>query len=121
MRNFRTLEVWRKAHQLVLIVYKVTKKFPKEELYGLTSQMRRAGTSIPTNIAEGCAKYSQLDFARYLNISLGSDQELEYLSFLSFELGYIKETEYVDLDARIHEVKAMLISLNNKVHKTINK
>lgn len=115
MKNYKDLIVWQKAHQLVLGVYKVTRSFPKEEQYNLTSQIRRAATSSPTNIAEGCGKFTQADFARYLQHAQGSAQEVEYLSLLSYELGYIKEEEYKILDGLANEVKAMLISLIKKV------
>jgi four helix bundle protein len=117
MKNYRNLIVWQKAQALVLRVYKVTKSFPKEEQYNLTSQIRKAATSIPTNIAEGCGKYTQRDFAKYLQDAQGSSQEVEYLSFLSFELGYVKEEDYNELNSNVNEVKAMLISLLSKVRK----
>ncbi|MFZ6011639.1 MAG: four helix bundle protein, partial [Bacteroidota bacterium] len=91
MKNFRELIVWQKAHQLVLLIYKLTKVFPAEEKFNLISQIRRAATSIPTNIAEGCGKFTHKDFARYLQNAQGSSQELEYLSFLSFELDYLTQ------------------------------
>ena len=79
MKDFRKLKVWEKAHQLTLKIYKVTEKYPREELYGLISQIRRAAVSIPTNISEGCVGSSDADFARFLYITLGSTSELEYL------------------------------------------
>ncbi|HRJ76165.1 MAG TPA: four helix bundle protein, partial [Anaerolineales bacterium] len=78
MKDFRQLKVWEKSHQLALAVYKVTKSFPKEELYGLTTQIRRASMSIPTNIAEGCGRNTDADFARFLQIAMGSASETEY-------------------------------------------
>jgi four helix bundle protein len=117
MKNYKELFVWQKAHAFVLSAYTVTKTFPREEQYNLTSQIRRAATSIPTNLAEGCGRFTQLDFARYLQIALGSAQEVEYLTFLSFELGYISLHEFKTLDSQINEVKAMLISLLLKVRK----
>jgi four helix bundle protein len=119
MKNFRNLIVWKKAHTLVLSAYKVTKSFPKE-LFNLTSQLRRAATSIPTNIAEGCGKYTQKDFAKYLQDAQGSSQEVEYLIFLSYELGYLKEDIYNELTGNVNEVKAMLISLLKKIRKDAN-
>ncbi len=91
MRDYRKLVVWEKAHQLVLFIYNITKAFPREEQYGLISQIRRAATSAPTNIAEGCGRYTQLDFAKYLQQAFGSMQEVQYLSFLSFELKYLDQ------------------------------
>ena len=90
MKDFRNLKVWEKAHLLTLKIYKVTEEFPREELYGLTSQIRRACVSIPTNIAEGCVRSSDADFSRFLYIALGSTSELEYLILLSMDLKFIK-------------------------------
>jgi len=77
MKDFRELKVWEKAHQLTLSVYQVTRNYPKEETYGLTSQIRRASASIPANIAEGCGKAGDADLARYMQIAMGSSSELE--------------------------------------------
>lgn len=120
MKDFKKLVVWQKAHELVLLVYRLTKKFPKEERFNLIDQMRRSATSIATNIAEGCGKYSQKDFVAYLQVSQGSSQEIEYLSILSKDLRYITIEEYDDLNSRINEVKAMLISLIQKVRRDNN-
>ena len=117
MKNYKELLVWRKAHLFVLAAYSATKLYPKEEMYNLTSQIRRSAVSIPTNIAEGCGKFTQSDFARYLQISFGSAQEVEYLTFLSFELGYLSLKEFKTLDAQINEVKAMLLGLLSKVRR----
>lgn len=115
MQNYKDLQVWNKSHNLTLEVYKVTKTFPKEELFGLVSQLRRAVSSIPTNIAEGSGRFTQKDFASFLQIALGSCQEVEYLIFLSHQLDYIAESDYKPLNDSIGEVKAMLISLIKKV------
>jgi four helix bundle protein len=117
MKDFKKLVVWEKAHKLVLSIYKVTRSFPKEEQYGLISQIRRAATSTPTNIAEGCGKNTQPDFARYLQNAFGSMQEVQYLSLLSFELQYLNRDDYRQLDKDISEVKAMLIGLIQKIRK----
>ena len=118
MKDYRNLVVWEKAHKLVILIYKITKAFPKEEQYALTNQMRRAAASAPTNIAEGCGKQTQADFARYLQQALGSIQEVQYLSFLSFELNYMDQNVYDDLDNDINQLKAMLINLIKKVRKS---
>jgi four helix bundle protein len=89
MRDFRELKVWRKAHELTLDVYRVTRAFPKEETYGLTSQIRRAAASVGANIAEGSGKNSRSDFARYLQIAIGSASELEYHLLLAKDLCYV--------------------------------
>jgi four helix bundle protein len=117
MKNFKDLIVCQKAHAFVLATYKATRNFPKEEQYNLTSQLRRAATSIPTNIAEGCGKFTQRDFAYYLQNALGSSQEVEYLVLLSFELGYLTLDQFKGMDSQVNEVKAMLISLLVKVRK----
>lgn len=120
MKDYKKLVVWQKAHKLVILVYKVTKNFPKEELFNLTIQLRKAATSTPTNIAEGCGKFTQRDFAKFLQDTQGSAQEVEYLSFLSYELGYIKKEVYDQLDSLVNEVKAMLISLIKKIRKDLD-
>lgn len=92
VQNFQGLEVWQRAHQLVLKVYQVTKGFPDDEKYGLVSQMRRAGVSIPANIAEGFKRRGQSDKIRFYNISEASLEELKYYFILSQDLGYITNT-----------------------------
>lgn len=119
MKDFRTLKVWEKAHSLVLQVYTSTKSFPKEELYVLTSQIRRAALSIPTNIAEGCGRGSNADFNRFLQISFGSATETEYLLLVSKELEYIKSQHYERLNNNIEEIKKMLSSLMQKISKEL--
>lgn len=117
MKDYKKLVVWEKAHKLVLFIYGITKTFPSEERYGLTSQIRRAAISAPTNIAEGCAKFTQKDFANYLQHAFGSMQEVQYLFYLSFELKYLDLNEYKILENDISEVKAMLMGLIQKVRK----
>lgn len=115
MQNYKDLKVWEKAHGFTLRIYEVTKLFPKDEIYSLTNQIRRAAASIPANIAEGCGKNSKLDFANFLNIALGSSNESEYYLLLSKDLKYLKEEDYSELLKTINEVKAMLIALITKV------
>ena len=108
MRDFRKLKVWEKAHHLTLEVYRVTRNFPKEELYGLTSQMRRSSSSIPTNIAEGCGRNGDAELSRFMNIALGSASELEYQFLLSHELEFINSKDFEKLITDVIEVKRML-------------
>ena len=115
MKDFRSLKVWEKAHLLTLKIYKVTEKFPREELYGLISQIRRACVSIPTNIAEGCVRSSDADFSRFLYIALGSTSELEYLILLAMDLKIIKNELHLELNSEINEIKKMLISMIQKL------
>ena len=115
MKNFRDLQVWEKAHQLTLFAYQATAGFPKEELYGLTSQIRRCAVSIAANIAEGCGKRGNGEFHRFLNIATGSASELEYEFLLARDLGFLNAEQYRGLDASVTEMKRMLASLVRKV------
>lgn len=118
MQNYKDLNVWKKAHSFTLYVYEITKSFQKEELYSLTNQLRRASSSIPANIAEGCGKNSNPEFAHFLNIALGSANEAEYFLLLSKDLTYLAESDFTATTENINEIKAMLISLINKVRAT---
>jgi four helix bundle protein len=109
--DFRNLDVWKKSIDLSLEVYRLTKKFPKDELFVLTSQMRRCSNSIPSNIAEGSSNRSKLDFKRFLNIALGSSFELETQLLLSFKLGYMADTEYTLLSETLNHIQRMLQNL----------
>ncbi len=111
MKDFRQLKVWEKSHQLALSVYKSTKEFPKEELYGLTSQIRRASMSIPTNIAEGCGRNTDKEFARFLQIAMGSASETEYQLIPAHDLDFLPKDAYEKLHDEVEEVKRMLASL----------
>ena len=108
MRDFRELKVWNKAHQLTLDVYRATKSFPREELYNLTNQIRRAAVSIGANIAEGAGKNSRPEFSRFLQIALGSASELEYHILLSRDLDYLAPEIYQHLSENVVETKKML-------------
>lgn len=108
MQNYRKLTVWQKSHQIVLNIYHITMQFPNSEKYGLTSQMRRAASSIPANIAEGSAKGSDKDYARFLHIALGSCTELDYHILLARDLNYITSSDYEALIKKVDEVGRML-------------
>ena len=111
MKDFRNLLVWEKGHHLVLETYKATTHFPQEEKYGLTSQIRRAAASVPTNIAEGCGRSGDAEFRRFLDIAMGSASELEYLLYLSGDLGFMETADSKRLLVDVAEVKRMLSSL----------
>ncbi len=111
MQDFHKLQVWTKAHALTLQVYRQTREFPREELYGLTMQMRRAAASVPTNIAEGCGRGGPKELAQFCQIALGSASELEYQLLLAKDLGYLGEASHQSLDSDATEVKRMLTSL----------
>lgn len=100
--------VWKRSHQLALEVYRITQKFPREELFGQVSQLRRAVASIPTNIAEGCGRQSNAEFSNFLNIASGSASEVEYELLLAKEIGYISENQYVPLAEEIRAIRSML-------------
>lgn len=114
MRDFHQLSVWQKSHQFTLDVYALTRAYPKEELLGLTSQIRRSSSSIATNIAEGCGRGSDADFGRFLQMAMGSASESEYQILLSFDLNYIDENQYKQMNAKLTEIKRMLSSLISK-------
>ena len=111
MKNFRELKVWEKAHHLTLNLYRASKTFPREELYGLTSQVRRSCVSVSTNIAEGCGRSSDADFARFLQIAVESASEVEYLLLLGRDLNLLVHEEYEKLNGAVDEIKRMLTSL----------
>ncbi len=108
MRNYRELKVWEKAHQLTLKIYQVTSSFPKEEMYGLTSQIRRASSSIPANIAEGCGRDSDAQFINFLQIASGSASELDYHLLLAHDLKFINDSDYTTLANDLTEIRKML-------------
>jgi four helix bundle protein len=103
-KSFQDLQVWQKAHQLVLDVYRMSKGFPSHEIYGLTAQLRRAAVSIPANIAEGFRKRGKADKARFLNIAQGSLEEVRYYLLLSKDLGYADVTEQLTLAEEISKM-----------------
>ena len=97
MKDFRGLSVWQRAHSVALSVYRCTKDFPREETYGMTSQMRRCSSSVAANIAEGCGRPGNAEFARFLGIAMGSASELEYFLLLARDLEYLEPGAYVAL------------------------
>ena len=115
MQNFRDLVVWQKAHAFTLRIYQSTRSFPREELYGVVSQLRRAAASIPTNIAEGCGRPSQVEFGRFLGIAFSSACESEYLLLLSLDLGYLESSTHQALFGDVCEAKRMLQGLLKKL------
>jgi four helix bundle protein len=115
VQDFRKLKVWEKGHALTLAVYKETVKFPREEQYGLTSQIRRASASIPANIAEGCGRGGKAELGQFLRVAMGSASEVEYHLLLARDLGYLDISLYGELDSKATEVKRMLASLIVKV------
>ena len=115
MKDFRDLKVWEKAHRLTLNIYVATSSFPKEELYGLTSQIRRCSASIAANIAEGCGRRGNGEFHRFLQIASGSASELDYHLLLANDLRFLKQTQHDELSKQLLEVRRMLTALIVKV------
>lgn len=116
-RSFFELEVWQKAHNLVLEIYSITKDYPQSELFGLTSQIRRASISIPANIAEGFKRIGKADKIRFNNISQASHEEVKYFIYLSKELGYI--SQYTKLKTLTEEISKMLDAYIKQNQSTI--
>lgn len=117
MQRFTDLKVWRRSHQLVLQIYRLTAGFPSEERFGLVSQLRRAAASVPTNIAEGSKRRHSADYARFLNVAEGSLAETEYLLILGKDLGYVGGDEAAKHLAEMDEIARMLNGLRSKVEK----
>ncbi len=115
MKDFRELKVWGKGHQLTLTSYKLTSGFPREELFGLTSQVRRCSASIPANIAEGCGRLGNSELHRFLQIACGSASELEYHFLLAKDLGYLSQSAYESVHKQLLDLKRMLVALTRKV------
>ncbi|MDT8301871.1 MAG: four helix bundle protein [Sedimentisphaerales bacterium] len=120
-RDFKNIKAWQYADDLVILVYSKTKSFPKEELYGVTSQLRRAVVSVPTNIAEGASREHKKEYLHFLYIAKGSIAEVEYLLHLSRRIGYFKDDEYKQMEDRRQEAAKTLHGLINSVKKDINK
>ena len=115
MRDFKKYDIWQLSHSFTLEVYKFTSTFPKEELFGLTSQIRRSALSIPTNISEGCGRNSDKEFNQFLNIALGSANETEYLIILSKDLGYISNENFEIFETQINIIKSKIYKLKEKL------
>ena len=115
MKDFRQLKVWEKSHQLALTIYRITASFPREETYGLASQIRRAAASIPSNIAEGCGRGGDPELARFCIIARGSASELEYQLLLARDLKLLDVNDYETLAQLTTEIKRMLTVLVQKL------
>jgi four helix bundle protein len=119
MRNYRDLMVWEKAHKLTLALYKETSTFPKDERFGLTSQVRRASSSIPANLAEGCGRRSDGEMGRFVQIAMGSGAELSYHLLLCRDLGVLGMAEFSRLSSDLDEVMRMLSALSGRVKGSV--
>jgi four helix bundle protein len=117
-RDFRSIKAWERAHSLTPLVYRITAIFPNDERFGLVSQLRRACTSIPTNIAEGCGRGSEAELARFIEIATGSASEVEYHLLLARDLGYLSAEQYQPLADEVVEIRKMLLSFVKTLRKT---
>ena len=118
MRNHKKLRAFELADELVIMIYRATKRFPKEEVYGLRSQIRRAAVSVPSNIVEGCARESQAEYFRFLEIAFGSLRELHYQFSFARRLGYIDEPDVSECDLKIVEAEKVLNALLRSLRNT---
>ncbi|MFO0790318.1 MAG: four helix bundle protein [Pirellulales bacterium] len=119
MRNFQKLDVWKKAHELTLSIYRLTICFPANERYGLTSQLQRAAASIGANLAEGCGRETDADYKRFVQMASGSACEVEYHLILARDLGLVDRPTYDSLNTGINEIKRMLCGLTNYLDSEI--
>ena len=119
MRNYRDLQVWTKAHSLTLDLYKISRAFPREEMYGLTAQLRRAASSIGANLAEGCGRRTSGELARFVRIAMGSASELDYHLLLCRDLEFMKEDDFKRTARNLVEVRKMLTSFLSSVEEQI--
>ena len=117
IHKFRDLFVWQKSIAFVKEIYRITTKYPKSELFGLTSQVQRVAVSMPANIAEGCGRNSNKELSRFIDIAIGSAFELETLLQISFELNYIEELEYNTLMKDLYEIQKMMYGLQQTLNK----
>jgi four helix bundle protein len=116
--DFKSLDVWKRAHQLTLDIYALTASFPKSELFGLTSQLRRAGASVAANIAEGCGRRGDGELVRFLRIASGSNSELEYHLLLARDLRYITHDQHVKLNGSVARVGKLLTALIGRLEQS---
>jgi four helix bundle protein len=119
VEDFKELKVWIKAHSLTLDVYRLTRAFPRDEIYGLTSQIRRASASVGANLAEGCGRRSDAELRRFVQIARGSANELEYHLLLARDLQLLGDAEFRNFEARTLEIQRMLASLAQRLQKPV--
>jgi four helix bundle protein len=115
MRDFKDLKVWQKSHECALAIYRETEAFPRRETFGLTSQIRRAASSIGANLAEGCGRQTDGELARYIQISMGSASELEYHLMLARDLGYLNKERHELIQSQLTLIRKMLANLLHAV------
>jgi four helix bundle protein len=119
MEDFKQLKVWSKAHEFTLWIYQRTRSFPKDEMYGLTSQIRRASVSIGANIAEGCGRRSDPELRRFIQIARGSASELEYHLLLASDLHFLAADEFAAMELKVLEIQRMLAALAQRLQRPV--
>ena len=117
MHNFKELNYWKEAKDFSVLVYKVTSKFPSSEIYGISSQIKRAVVSIPSNIAEGAGRNTSKDFSRFIAIALGSSFELETQLIIANELDYIENQKFIELIQKLNKIQKMLVNFQKHLNK----
>ena len=117
-RDFHKVVAWQRAHLLTLQIYGITATFPDHERFGLTSQLRRACASFPTNIAEGCGRGTNSELARYVDIATGSASEVEYQLLLAHDLGYLTKEQHTSFSAEVISIRRMLLAFNKRLRST---
>jgi len=120
LRNYRDLKVWSKSYGLSLELYRLSRSFPKEELYGITSQLRRAAVSIGANLAEGCGRRTNAEMARFVRISMGSASELDHHLLLCKDLGFLQDEDYKRTSRGLVEIRKMLAALLDSIEAELN-
>jgi four helix bundle protein len=120
LRNYRDLEVWEKAHKLTLQLYEKSRAFPREEFYGLTSQLRRSAMSVGANLAEGCGRQTTPELARFVRIAMGSASELDYHLLLARDFGYLQSDDHQGLSQELTRIRKMLASLLATLERPAN-
>ena len=120
MRNYQDLQVWAKAHSLMLDLYKLSRAFPREEIYGVTSQLRRAAMSVGANLAEGCGRRTSAELARFVRLAMGSASELDYHLLICRDLEFLKVEDFQRSTKRLTEVRKMLFSFLTSIEEQIN-
>ena len=114
-QDYRQIQIWQRSHQFTLQIYRMTNKFPAEERFGLTSQIRRSAVSVPSNIVEGSARESDRDFARFVTIAMASAAELDYQLLLAHDLQYIPSDIYKTLENELNQIRRMMYSFRSSL------
>lgn len=119
MRQYKNLKIWERSVDLALLVYKITSDFPKSEIYGLTSQLRRCSVSISSNIAEGAARSSDKEFQRFLDIAYGSCYELQSQLFIAFKLNLLNKSQFKEMNTEMDEIQKMIFTFSKTLNRSL--